>query len=181
MPRKGKHIMANDSYSFFGGSSGAPYFAFREVGTSIAGVICDDPVERDATDPGTGEVQTYKDGNPKKVLVVTLQTNLNEGPEDDGKRSVWISTVGQKRAVGDAIRESGRKGLDVGGKLTLTFTGFGEKTNPALNPMKVFSATYQPPNVSETFFEKDVAPQGDPLADLSPEARAALANLARKG
>lgn len=172
--------MSNDSYGFFGGSSGAPYFPFREVGATITGIITDEPQERDATDPFSGEVLTWKDGNPKKVLVITVQTELRDDSDDDGKRSVWISTVGQKRAVGDAIRESGRKGLDVGGTLTLTFTGYGEKTNPALNPPKVFSASYTPPNASEKFFSNGGAAQADPLADLSPEAKAALANLARK-
>lgn len=167
--------MSNESYDFFGGSSGATYFPFPTVGTTITGTIVGEPVVRDATDPATGEVQTWKDGNPKKVLVVTLQTDLRDHPEDDGQRSVWISTVGQKKAVGDAVVAAGRRGLDPGGKLTLTFTGLGEKTNPAFNPPKVFAAQYVPPNASEGFLN------GTPAGgELSPEARAALANLAGK-
>lgn len=180
--------MSNDSYDFLGisGKSGAPYFPFHEPGTTITGKITAEPVQRDKTEPGTNKVMTYSDGNPQKVLVVTLQTSLVgvNGSDDDGLRSLWVSTIGQKRALADAVRAAGKEGLDVGGTLTMTFTGYGERSAPGLNPMKVFEASYTPPNASSEFI-KTVAPQtnsgsDDPLGNLSPEARAALANLVSK-
>jgi hypothetical protein len=176
--------MSNESSEFFFGSggTGAPYFPFREVGTTITGTVTTEPVVRDATDPFTGDVVTWKDGNPKKVLVVTVQTDLRDpaNPEDSGQRSVWISTYGQRLAVKDALTRANASAIEVGGKLTLTFTGYGERTNPALNPPKAFSADYQKPNASAGFFNGGNGTQQAMPSDLSPEARAALANLAAK-
>ena len=185
----------NDSAGFFGGS-GATYFGFAQIGTTITGTITEDPETRQQTDPATGELKTWKGGDPMLVLVVTLQTTLRDpaDPEDDGKRSVWISSAGQKTAVGRALKTAGVKQLDVGGTLTLTYSGDGEKTNPAFNAPKIFTSIYAPPSASAAFFNADTnghtaAAAAVPAAKLpsgmtpavwstlTPEAQAALVSL----
>lgn len=148
----------NDSADFFGG--GAKYFGFPVPGTTITGTIIDDPVTRQQTDPESGDLKTWKDGSPMLVLVVQLATNLRDPsePDDDGSRSVWVSVQGMRQAIGKAVRQAGRKQLDVGGTLTVTYVGDGEKTNPKLNAPKLFSAHYVAPSDSAAFLNGDVAP-----------------------
>lgn len=161
--------MNNDSYGFFGG--GSAYFGFPTLGTSITGTIAEEPETRQQSDPATGELKTFKNGDPMTVLVVTLQTDLRDPQivDDDGKRSVWLSSKGQKQAVGKALRDAKAKGLDVGGTLSLAYTADGEKSNPAFNAPKIFQAHYVPAaNVSESYFaaETNVATAAAPFSTL---------------
>jgi hypothetical protein len=173
--------MNNDSYGFFGG--GSAYFGFPTLGTSITGTIAEEPETRQQTDPSTGDLKTFKNGDPMTVLVVTLQTDLRDPQvmDDDGKRSVWLSSKGQKQAVGKALRDAKSKGLDVGGTLSMAYTADGEKSNPAFSAPKIFSAHYVPPaNVSESYFAAETnaapvaqAPVAAPVAAVAPAPVAA--------
>lgn len=138
----------NDSADFLGG--GAKYFGFPVVGTTISGTIIDEPITRQQTDPDSGDLKVWKDGSPQLVLVIQLATNLRDPsePDDDGTRSVWVSIQGMRKAIATAVKATGRKQLDVGGTLTVSYVGDGEKTNPKLNAPKLFTASYVAPNAS---------------------------------
>jgi hypothetical protein len=196
----------NDSYGFLG--TAIPSAKFPSPGTTVSGVICDDPVQTQQTTP-SGDLKTWESGDPMMQLVVTIQT-AERDPEiddDDGKRRVFVK--GQMRkALGDAVRHSGKKGLDVGGTLTVTYTADGERTNPAFSPPKQYEIVYEPPTSdSAEFLGTAVAGSGNGAASastakdagvaqstaaipagmtpdvwktLSPEAQQALQNLASK-
>lgn len=117
---------------------------FKNVGDTITGTIAREPNKMQQRDYDTGEPLVWNDGNAREMLVVIVQTDLQESEDDDGLRGHYLS--GKKRnAVADAVRKSGSKGLSIGGKLTVTYTGDGPKTNPKFNAPKLFSAVYVPP------------------------------------
>lgn len=174
----------NDSAAFIA-NGGAKYFAFREIGTTITGTICEEPVTRQQTDPANpGTLLFWPDGNPKTVLVITLQTDLRGvDPSDDGRRSVWAQNPGGIRnALIKAVRDAGAKQLDIGGKLTVAYTGDGDRRHAHHNPPKIYSVSYVPPAGDSAAFlaeEESIPPNmtRQEWAKLPPEARAALANL----
>lgn len=133
----------NDSYGFL--QTGAPSAKFPAPGATITGTICDDPVQTQQTTPG-GELKTWENGDPMLQLVVTLQTDQRDSEigEDDGKRRVFVK--GQMRnALAKAVTEAGKKGLDIGGTLTVTYVSDGERTNPAFSPPKQYEIVYEAP------------------------------------
>lgn len=202
--------------SDFLGKSGPPYFGFPTIGTTITGTICDVPTERQQTDIKTGEPVTWKDGNPKMLWIMPLQTAFHnwEGvpldkqtaEADDGQRSLWMSVPGgQLSAMIKAIKASGVKSLPpedmVGAEVTMTYVANGEKTNPAFDPPKIYTAVYVPA-VGDDFLSGSggngaVAATAAPVATgslpeglpdgmtldiwnkLSPEAQASLLTLAK--
>jgi len=180
--------MSNDSAGFLEGN-GSKYFPFKNIGDSITGVIAEDPQEKQQTKIGTDELLTWPDGNPKKVLIITLQTDLRdpENADDEGLRTVWAPNPGGIRAaLIKAVKAAGAKQLDVGGKLTVTFVSEGERSNPAFNPPKQYSASYAAPSGA---LAAEVAAAADAPANLpagmsvdvwnglSAEAKAALGAL----
>ena len=135
-------------------SQGAKSFPFNAVGDAVSGIIVNAEM-RQQTDLETGEPQTWKDGSPKRMLVVTLQTDIQEDENDDGVRTLYLRggnyTVHDGKgassltAVRDAIKASGAKELEVGAKLTVGYTGNGNKSNNAFTAPKLYSARYEAP------------------------------------
>lgn len=157
--------MANDSYDFFAG--GAPSAKFDSIGKTVGGTVLEDPVVTQQTTP-EGKLKTWDDGNPMLQLVVTVQTDERDPQvnDDDGTRRIFIK--GQMRnAVGQAVRQAGAKGIDVGGQLYVTYSGDGEKTNPAFSAPKQYTAKYTPP----------VGDSGSFLGTEEPVAQAASAGV----
>ena len=136
----------NDSAGFFNGGS-AKYQSFKQIGASVTGTITEEPVLRQQTDFASGALLCWPDGNPKQVLVVVLQTTEQDGPNDDGRRSIWAANPGGLRtALGKAVHAAGAKQLDVGGTLTITYVKDGDRpANTGYNPPKVYEAVYVPP------------------------------------
>lgn len=181
--------MSNDSYGFLGGNS-TPGAKFTDPGASVTGVIAEEPTSSQQTTP-KGDLKTWDDGNPMLQLVVTLQTSERDSEieDDDGKRRLYVK--GQmKKAVGDAVRTVGAKGLDVGGTLTVTYTHDGERSNPAFSPPKQYVAVYVAPTGDSAAFlaaeaDSEPVPANLPAGmspevwkGLTPEARTALAGIA---
>ncbi|MEU8362345.1 hypothetical protein AB0C27_40635 [Nonomuraea sp. NPDC048882] len=135
-------ITAND-FLMGGGIKAA---RFDTIGTTVGGPITTQPKVEQQKDLDTGELKFWNDGKPMMQMVVTVQTSLRdpEVPDDDGQRAFYIKANSLK-AVREAVRRSGAKGLDIGGTLTLTYTGDGEQKARGKNPPKLYSATYQPP------------------------------------
>lgn len=123
-------------------AGGSPSCTWPDVGTAHSGTIIDFRVEQ-ARDFKTKEPKFWKDGNPVKQLVVTLQTNERDlsRDDDDGVRAMYCRG-NLLKVVREAVRAHG--GIAVGGKLGARFIGEGT-AEPGLNPPKLFKAEYAPP------------------------------------
>lgn len=123
---------------------------FPEIGTTITGRIVRKPEARQQTDIESGEPLTFANGDPRMQIVVNLATADRDPakPDDDGERALYIKG-NMLNAIREAVRRTGAKGLEVGGTLTVTYTGDGEKKNRAFNAPKLYSATYVAPTASE--------------------------------
>lgn len=123
---------------------GAPSMKFPAIGTSIKGTISEKPDVQQVRDFQTGEPQFWPDGKPRQQIVATLATDLRDPQisDDDGSRRVFIK--GQMiKAVREAVKKSGAKGLEVGGLLEIVYTGDGERKGN-MSPPKLYAATYTP-------------------------------------
>jgi hypothetical protein len=169
---------------FMGG--GAKSFPFDNVGDTVTGRITD-VQKRQQTDLTTGEPKTWANGEPRWMYSITLQTDLREDEWDDGVRAVNVKWQSQK-AVQDAVRKAGAKKLEIGGKLSLKYTGNGPKGNYP-QPPKLWAAQYQAPDPTDSFMDDGAREQprmanhhGDPQSADPPDwARPAADVQARAG
>lgn len=129
---------------------GIPAAKFDTIGTTVGGPITTPPKVEQQKDLDTGEPKFWNDGKPMMQMLVTVQTDQRdpEIQDDDGQRTFYIKANSLK-AVRDAVRRSGAKGLEVGGILTLTYTGDGEQKKRGFNPPKLYAATYAPPSAAQ--------------------------------
>jgi len=151
---------------FLMGGGGAPTATFKDapIGRKYVGKIIDSEVTQQ-TEMKTGEPKFWKDGNPMMQAVITIQTDERnlDIEDDDGQRRLFVKGEMQK-AVRDAIKESGAKGLEVGGMLAVAYIGDGEPPERGLNAPKLYKAQYKAPD--------PVAATNDMLAATPPAAAA---------
>lgn len=137
---------------------GAKAFPFDAIGDRVKGTIVA-MQKRQQTDMQTGDPAFWANGDPKMMLQVSLQTEIQDGDDDEGMRSVYLRGGNYSPAKGkgtssliavkDAVRKSGsEKGIEVGGVLTLEFTGEARSSNKGFNPAKLYTADYAPPSYS---------------------------------
>jgi len=167
---------------------------FENPGDTIAGTVIKAEV-RQKTDPDTSKPEFWDDGRAVEQIVVTLSTELRDpdDPQDDGHRNVYIKGWGdQLKALKAAIKASGAKDIQPGGRFVAQLTGKGERAKPHLSPPNIFAYAYTPPAaaaVSNLLAEPAATPvqqpqapaalptPGNPFANLTPEQIAALAAL----
>jgi hypothetical protein len=148
--------MDNDVNGFlFGG--GVKAAKFEGLGDFVEGQVTDAVVSQQ-TSMEDNTPLFWPDGKPKMQLVITLQTEAHDDDEDNGLRRVFAkggryevaSGKGQsmKDAIADAVRRSGAKALEEGGKLKLGYTGEGKKTARGYSAPKLFTASYAVPVAS---------------------------------
>lgn len=168
----------NDSASFLSGG-GAPAAKFRKIGDTVTGVITSEPRLEQQRDFETGNPLVWSDGNPRMQLVVEVQTDEVDAsiPDDDGRRRFFIKGA-MKSAVAQAVKASGRKQLDVGGRLSISYSHDGEASRPGLNPPRQYKASYTAPAAGQAKFLG--GGEASALDGMTPEALAALAELAAK-
>jgi hypothetical protein len=149
-------MQARDEINDFLMGTGGKAFAFDNIGDRVRGKIVD-MKKRQQTDLDSGEPQFWQNGDPKMMLVVTLQTELSDADDDEGLRNVYLrggnftpvkgKGASSLVAVKDAVRRSGsEKGIEIGGDLALEYSGEAGKTNRAFNAAKLYSAEYAPPS-----------------------------------
>jgi hypothetical protein len=149
-----------------GGSASA---RFDNPGDTITGTICEAPEVRQQTDISTGQPVHWPSGDPKMQLIVTLQTTLRDDPDDDGKRRIYVKGKSLTEAVREAVRQTGAKGLEIGGTLTVTYTGDGVASQRGFNPPKLYTATYaRPDTAAQSGQFLGVQPQAAPAASQAP-------------
>jgi hypothetical protein len=135
-----------------GGSSSAS-FQFNNIGDSVSGkIIALDEVQQ--TDLDTGLPAVWPDGKPKMMIRVVLSTDLRDGPDDSGERTLYLrgskkpeSRSSLSAVIQAAIKATGKSAIDVGGWLSLAYTGDGEKTRAAYSAPKQYAAQYKAPSV----------------------------------
>lgn len=178
--------------SGFMGSAGAPPAKFNTCGDTVGGRILEKPVEQQQRDFKTGELLTWKDGNPRMQWIVTVQTDLRNPqiPDDDGKRRLFLKGDSLK-AARQAVISAGDNDLRVGAELHLTYINDEPPARPGLDPKKLYTASYtkpasgftaqQAPQQGTTLLpgvpaQPDATPPGLPPG-ITPEAWAALQQL----
>jgi hypothetical protein len=140
---------ANDLLMQQGGKS----FPFDHLNDVVMGEVMSAEV-RQQTDVDTGEKLFWTDGSPRNQLVITLQTALSVGDDDDGIRQIFAKGgkhdvaegEGQsmKDAIAKAVRDGGGTGLNPGDELAVAWTGNGVKKNKAYSAPKLYSASWKP-------------------------------------
>ncbi len=116
----------------------------RTVGTSVSGMLVEDPQLVQQRDFDTKEPVFWPSGDPKMQVVLTLDTGLSEGPNDDGLRKLYLSSRKQLEALGKAVAAEGVAEPKAGGQFKMTFTGWGEPGLKGGAP-KLYEATYKAP------------------------------------
>jgi len=145
--------MSLDEVNDFLMGQGAKSFPFDKVGDQVTGEIVD-ASKQQQTNMEDGKPAFWDDGNPKMMVVVTLQTDLKDDEDDDGKRTVYLrggnpqvaegKGTSSLKAVQEAIKKSGsKKGIEMGATLSLGWTGNAVKKG-GLNPAKLYSAAFKP-------------------------------------
>ncbi|KAB8196229.1 hypothetical protein FH608_005485 [Nonomuraea phyllanthi] len=161
---------AND-FLMAGGTTSAK---FATPGTTVSGTICRQPEVQQQRDFTSGKPKTWDNGDPMMQLQVVLATDERdqEIPDDDGERAIYVKGA-MKKAVQDAVRKSGAKGLEIGGTLTVTYTGDGTPSQRGMNAPKLYSAAYVPPAAKTA---NDVLNTPDPDQPAAPAAQNAAPN-----
>lgn len=150
--------------------SGAKSASFLEIGATITGRISMEPKTAQQTDPKDNSPKTFPNGDPMMQVIVTLQTSQRDPAveDDDGIRTVYVKS-NMLKAIREAVKAAGAKGLEVGGTLTVTYVADGEKTNKAFNPPKFYTAVYKPPSGEAANNLLMGAPAAAPVAAPVPQ------------
>lgn len=159
-----------DPNAFLMGGGGAPSARFEVPGDTITGVIEDMKVTQQ-TNFTTQEPEVWPNGDPKNQLVITLGQTGQFDPtrdDEDGRRRVYVKGRSLTDAVRNAVQAVGAKGLDLGGRLTVQYTGDGVAEKRGINPPKLYAAAYQAPNPSGEFLQTQVTPAGGFTAPVTP-------------
>ena len=120
---------------------------FDNEGDKVVGTIQHMEV-RQQTDIKTNEPLFWDDAKkqPKMQLLVTLATDVREDDDDDGVRTLYVRGQMQK-AVQDAVRKSGARGLAEGGRLGVKWVGTAAPKSRGFNGAKQYAAQYEAPVV----------------------------------
>jgi len=124
---------------------------FEREGDTVVGYIQHTEV-RQQTDIKDNRPLTWDDGSPRMQLVVTLETDDRDDDDDDGVRKLYVKGQMQK-AVSDAVRKAGARGLAIGGKLGVKYVSTAEPKQRGFNGAKQYTAKYEAPTqpVSDGF------------------------------
>ncbi len=179
-----------DSFLFGGGKSAS----FPHIGSSITGTVSAPPELQQQRDMESGKPLTWEDGNPRMQMVITLDTDERdpEDPDDDGTRRLFVKS-GMKPAIARAVKAAGASRIEVGGRLTVTYTADDNaRKKKGFSAPKKYEATYVRP-ADQALGVEPAAPAaaaqaaapaagagdnpGAALGNLSPEAMEALKGL----
>lgn len=149
--------------NFFGGAPSLTYGNIHQDTTWLnrwrGGLITEDPVQSQQTDMNTGVPKFWdvERTRPMMQLVVTLvcdgsgpaaekglPTDERTGPNDDGRRRLFVKGKDLTQAIQKAFRDKNAPGLRVGGHLYVCWTG----TRPGSigGPARTWNAVYFPPD-----------------------------------
>ena len=126
---------------------------FTTPGDTHTGTITEVSDARQATEYGSNELAYWdkERTRPEMQVAVTLDTAERDPRDanDTGKRTLWVVEDGRSGSILSAIRQAvhqaGAGTIDIGGQLTVTFSGFDPNSKNPANPRKIYSASYVPP------------------------------------
>lgn len=157
---------------------------FTNPGDTHTGTITEVSDARQATEYGSNE-PAYWDKErtrPKMQVAVTLDTTERDPQDanDTGKRTLWVVEDGRSGSILSAIRQAVHQAdagtIDIGGQLTVTFSGFDPNSKNPANPRKIYSASYVPPAPAGGMFTNQAPAQ--PVAQPVAQPAAAPAPAA---
>ena len=140
---------------------------FTNPGDTHTGTITEVSDARQATEYGSNELAYWdkEHTRPKMQVAVTLDTAERDPQDanDTGKRTLWVVEDGRSGSILSAIRQAvhqaGAGTIDIGGQLTVTFSGFDPNSKNPANPRKVYSASYVPPAPAGGMFTNQATAQ----------------------
>ena len=160
---------------------GAKSASFPTLGTTVAGVIVQEPQTTQVRNPKDNKPEYWNNDptQPKMQLVVTLRTNDRDvnNPLDDGERRLFVKG-NMRKAIAAAVRAAGATGLAVGGVLSVTYTADGVKPSATLSAPKEYRAKYIPPKPREVPVEQ--APSQDPAKDPGAQSASSPEELSEE-
>lgn len=145
--------MANANDFLMGSSIPSAFGKNDPVGTAITGTIISTEI-RQQTDLESGKPLEWDNGDPRMQLVMLLQTDQRDpaNADDDGQRAIYVkgSKAPGSQSLHDAVRAAvqaaNAPGLEVGGTVTITFTGTEPSKTRGYNDRKLWAATYIAPD-----------------------------------
>lgn len=158
---------------------------FTNPGDTHTGTITEVSDARQATEFGSNEPAYWdrEKTRPKMQVAVTLDTAERDPQDtnDTGKRTLWVVEDGRSGSILSAIRQAvhqaGAGTIDIGGQLTVAFSGFDPNSKNPANPRKIYTAAYQAPAPAGGMFTNQApapaAPAPAPAAPAQPVAPAA--------
>lgn len=165
---------------------------FKTPGETHTGVITEISDRMPVTKYGTTDPDYWPDGSPKQQVVITLATDERdpEDPNDSGERSLWVTESRKAGTILAAIIQATRQAnakLEIGGTLSVSFTGHDPNSKNPAQPRKLYAATYQPPAAGGGMFEQQPAqaapqqqvPQTAPVVNQQPAQAAPAAPAAQ--
>lgn len=160
---------------------------FTNPGDTHTGTITEVGDARQMTEFGSNEPAFWdrEKTRPKMQVAVTLETAERDPQDasDTGKRTLWVVEDGRSGSILSAIRQAvhqaGAGTIDIGGQLTVTFSGFDPNSKNPANPRKIYSASYVPPAPAGGMFTNQApapaAPAQPAVAPAAPVAQPAPA------
>jgi hypothetical protein len=166
--------------------SGARGAKFPKIGTIIGGVVVSAEVVQSRDEDG--ELEYWDDGKAKQKVRIIVQTELDEGPddqgrEDDGKRAIYVKWWGeQRKALIEALTKADADDVEAGGKFFAKYAADGERVKKAWSPTKEMRYRYKPPAVvpDAEFDDEDEAETAKPAAKAAKPAAKATAKKSAK-
>lgn len=174
--------MTDPNAFLMSGGASAPSASFLKIGDRHEGEIIE-PAPRitQQRDFESRALKFWDDGSPMMQLVVTLQTDENdpEIEDDDGKRSLYLKYM-LRDAVANAVKETGAKGLELGGWLSVAYVSQDKPKRRGAQGAKQFEAVYEPPdpNAAATEFLAEEEPE-EVDETPAPPARRSRATAAK--
>lgn len=159
---------------------------FTNPGDTHTGTITEVSDARQATEYGSNELAYWdkERTRPKMQVAVTLDTAERDPQDanDTGKRTLWVVEDGRSGSILSAIRQAvhqaGAGTIDIGGQLTVTFSGFDPNSKNPANPRKIYSASYVPPAPAGGMFTNQAPAQPVAQPAAAPVAPAPAAPAA---
>ena len=161
---------------------------FTNPGDTHTGTITEVSDARQATEYGSNELAYWdkERTRPKMQVAVTLDTTERDPQDanDTGKRTLWVVEDGRSGSILSAIRQAvhqaGAGTIDIGGQLTVTFSGFDPNSKNPANPRKIYAASYVPPAPAGGMFtsQEPAQPVAAPAAPVAPAPAAPVAQPA---
>ena len=115
-----------------------PTASFKAPGQSYSGVVSYPPESRQAKEYKSDKLKVWPDGSP------VMQTKIVLRQDDDTEVAVYAQS-GLAKAITAALIEAGAPDVEVGGRLTVTFTGTDPAKQDMANPPKLYTAEYIAP------------------------------------